>query len=108
MSPVFGGQSDPACSKQQIPAHTYIEVPFFSPLPRQLKEQFILMLWLVYEKTDQTIGTWQGVFSVTKAQGGNTLAEKFTNYARTVLPHFACIKDLICAKVPVESFKTLP
>lgn len=95
-------------AEKSLPHHRYIEVPFYSPLPPQLKEQFVLMLWLIYETKDNTVATWHGVFSVNKAHGGATLAEKFTNYARMVVPQFERIKDLICAKTSVDSFKTLP
>lgn len=94
--------------ENHLPQHSYIDVPFFAPLPSQLKDQFVLMLWLTYENSDCTVATWHGVFSVTKTQPGATLAEKFTNYARTILPQFDRIRDLICAKVSVASFKTLP
>lgn len=94
--------------ENHLPQHSYIDVPFFAPLPSQLKERFILMLWLIYENKDRTIATWHGVFSVTYTQPGTTLAEKFTNYARKILPQFERIKDLICAKVSATSFKTLP
>lgn len=99
-------QAEP--QEKSLPHHSYIEVPFYSPLPAQLKEQFVLMLWLIYEMKDGTVAPWQGVFSVNKTHGGVTLAEKFTNYARAVVPQFERIKDLICAKAPLASFKTLP
>jgi hypothetical protein len=91
-----------------LPEHSYIDIPFFTPLPSQLNDQFVLMLWLIYENKDRTVATWHGVFSVTRTQPGSTLAEKFTNYARTVLPQFEKVKDVICAKVSIASFKTLP
>ena len=101
-------ETDLPAQEHYLPEHKYIDVPFFAPLPSQLKERFVLMLWLIYENTDQTVATWHGAFSVTCTQPGYTLAEKFTTYARTVIPRFKQIKDLICAKVSVASFKTLP
>ncbi|MCS6967093.1 MAG: hypothetical protein RMJ44_02465 [Cytophagales bacterium] len=94
--------------RETYPEHVYIEVPFFSPLPPQLADQFVVMLWLIYEKTDRTVASWQGVFSVNKSAGEQTLAEKFSNYARQVVPQFARIRDLICAKVSTLYFKTPP
>lgn len=94
--------------EKSLPEHSYIDVPFYAPLPSQLNEQFILMLWLTYENSDHTVATWHGVFSVTRTQPVSTLAEQFTKYARTVLPHFEKVRDLICSKVSVTSFKTLP
>ncbi len=101
-------ESELVAQETSLPQHSYIDVPFYAPLPSQLNEQFVLMLWLTYETQERTIATWHGVFSVTKTQPGATLAEKFTNYARIVIPQFNRVKDLICAKVSVASFKTLP
>lgn len=77
----------------------YIEVDFFQPLGAQVKNSFLLLLWLTYETHENHLATWQGVLSISRSHSHESLFEKFDSYAKTLVPAYKTVFDVICCKV---------
>jgi hypothetical protein len=77
----------------------YQELDFYRPLANHLPPSFVLLLWLTYRNHEHRLATWQGVFAVSCAHHGESVYDKFDSYARSILPDYEGIHDVICCKV---------
>jgi hypothetical protein len=78
-------------------------VDFFQPIADSFKHNFILLLWLTYETHENHLATWQGVLSVTRSRPGETLLDKFDSYAKSLVPAYKTVFDVICCKVEKQA-----